>query len=168
MSTLLATSEIARMYHVTNATVLNWIHARKLKAFTTPGGHYRVSREDLYEFARTHNALPAAEDLDQALRLLLVGTDLEYYGRLRSAVLFRWQAAQIEQARTEFEIGWWLARLRPTHLVVHPDLTPTELLERCRQLVASGAASGARLTLLPGAPDKGLGEWIDRIDFTGR
>ena len=167
MATLLATSEIARMYSVTNATVLNWIHAGKLRAFTTPGGHYRVAREDLYEFARTYSALPTADAPDQALRLLLIGTDAEYYGRLRNAVLFRWPMAQIEQARTEFEIGWWLARLRPTHLVVHPDLTQPDLHERCRQLVASGAAGGARLASLPGAPEKGLGEWVDQIDSAG-
>jgi excisionase family DNA binding protein len=163
MLELLGTSDIAQMYHVTNATVLNWIHAGKLKAFTTPGGHYRISREDLSEFARAYNA--AAQD---TLRLLLVGADTEYYSRLRSAVLFRWPAAQIEHACTEFEIGWWLARLSPTHIVVHPTLTVPELHYQCQELAGGKASRDVRLLTLPDSLDDGLGRWIDRLDYAVR
>lgn len=168
MIELLGTSDVAQMYHVTNATVLNWIHAGKLKAFTTPGGHYRVAREDLNEFARIYNAPPASAMPICDLRLLLVGTDAEYYGRLRSAVLFRWPVAQVEHARTEFEIGWWLARLNPTHIVFHPALTQPGLQENCRRLVNGGAARDRHLLTLPASIDDGLGQWVDRLDSNGR
>jgi excisionase family DNA binding protein len=165
MSELFGTSEIAQMYHVTNATVLNWIHAGKLKAFTTPGGHYRVARDDLNEFARTYSAPPTIA-LEHDLRLLLVGSDAEFYSRLRSAVLFRWPQAQIEHARTEFEIGWWLARLDPTHLIIHPRLTPGELLEHCRRLTSQGIVRDIRLAELPDSIEDGLSQWVDHLDST--
>ena len=44
------TSEVAKYCAVTNDGVLKWIKSGKLRAFSTPGGHYRVSAED---FART-------------------------------------------------------------------------------------------------------------------
>ena len=40
------TSEVATYCAVTNDGVLKWIKSGKLRAFSTPGGHYRVSAED--------------------------------------------------------------------------------------------------------------------------
>jgi excisionase family DNA binding protein len=47
----LTTGEIARICQVSQATVLNWIRDRGLKAYATPGGHYRVIPSDLQAFA---------------------------------------------------------------------------------------------------------------------
>ena len=44
------TSEVARYCAVTNDGVLKWIKSNKLRAFSTPGGHYRVSAEDFRAF----------------------------------------------------------------------------------------------------------------------
>jgi len=44
------TSEVAKYCAVTNDGVLKWIKSGKLRAFSTPGGHYRVSAEDFRAF----------------------------------------------------------------------------------------------------------------------
>ena len=44
------TSEVAGYCAVTNDGVLKWIKSGKLRAFSTPGGHYRVSAEDFRAF----------------------------------------------------------------------------------------------------------------------
>ena len=44
------TSEVANYCAVTNDGVLKWIKSGKLRAFSTPGGHYRVSAEDFRAF----------------------------------------------------------------------------------------------------------------------
>jgi len=162
MVELLNTRDVAHMYHVTSATVLNWIRAGKLKAYTTPGGHYRVAREDLDAFSRDYGYSPAEGIPTFGLRLLFVSPDEALFARLRDAVRFRWPAAQVEQARTEFEVGWWMARLRPTRLIVHLDVTPPALLEHCKQL-AGEAGQGLCLEALPDSPHAGWGEWIDRL-----
>jgi excisionase family DNA binding protein len=163
MKDLLNTTDIAHMYRVTSATVLNWVHAGKLKAYTTPGGHYRVARIDLEAFARVHIIPPTAEWAPPSLRLLLIGADAEVFERLRSATVFRWPGVQVEHARTEFEVGWWMARLRPTHIAIHPSLTPTELVNHCRRLAGSDAAYSLTVVTLPKSPEDGLGEWIDQL-----
>jgi excisionase family DNA binding protein len=59
--TVLSTGAVARACGVTPDGVLHWIHAGKLPAFRTPGGHFRVRREDLTEFLRAsgcHHPLP--------------------------------------------------------------------------------------------------------------
>ena len=42
--------EVANICGVVNQTAINWIKNNHLKAFTTPGGQYRIYAEDLLEF----------------------------------------------------------------------------------------------------------------------
>ena len=51
MDKSLTTGQIARIFQVSPATVLNWIRDRGLNAYVTPGGHYRVRPADLESFA---------------------------------------------------------------------------------------------------------------------
>ncbi len=162
MVELLNTRDIARMYHVTSATVLNWIRAGKLKAYTTPGGHYRVAREDLDAFSRDYGAPPGLGRPISDLRLLLVGSDADLFDQVYHEIHARWPNAEVKQARSEFEVGWWLARLRPTHILVHPAMTQADLLDHCRQLTLEAHAAGPQLSTLPEKVDDRLGEWVER------
>ena len=98
---LLTTREVARMYHVTINTVLNWIHAGKLTAYTTPGGRYRIGGADLTTFAQDHNLPPVNGDGRLEIRLLFVGDEAEFYNQVREIVHSCWHDAQIEHARDE-------------------------------------------------------------------
>ena len=49
------TSEVAQYCAVTNDGVLKWIKSGKLRAFSTPGGHYRVSAEDFRTFLEKYD-----------------------------------------------------------------------------------------------------------------
>ena len=44
------TGEIASLCHVTINAVKKWIAADKLKAYRTPGGHWRIDKSDFEEF----------------------------------------------------------------------------------------------------------------------
>ena len=57
---LLTTSEIAKYCGVTSVTVSRWIRENKLKAYTTPGGHYRIRIRDFREFLEA-SGLPVDE-----------------------------------------------------------------------------------------------------------
>jgi len=41
------TTEAARILRVSTQTIRNYIHAGKIKSYKTPGGHHRVSKDDL-------------------------------------------------------------------------------------------------------------------------
>ena len=45
--------EVANLCGVVNQTAINWIRTNHLKAFTTPGGQFRVYEEDLISFLET-------------------------------------------------------------------------------------------------------------------
>jgi excisionase family DNA binding protein len=160
MHDLLSTRDVAEMYSVTSATVLNWIRAGKLKAYATPGGHYRISRQDLEDFSRAFRLPAVKPGAPPGLRLLFVGADELLYQQVRRAIRALWPSAQVEQACTEFEIGWWLSRLHPTNLVAHAALTPSLLIERCQQVVSNGAGDTPSLHILPESFNGDVSEWL--------
>src|SRR5512136_773967 len=73
--------EVADICGVVNQTAINWIRNGFLKAFTTPGGQYRVYLEDLVEFLRSRGMRVPPELADSAdeepswQRILIVDDD---------------------------------------------------------------------------------------------
>jgi two-component system OmpR family response regulator len=57
---LLTASDVARYCGVTSGTVSRWIKGNKLRAYTTPGGHYRIRKQDFKEFLEA-SGLPIEE-----------------------------------------------------------------------------------------------------------
>ena len=41
------TTEAARILRVSTQTIRNYIYSGKIKSYRTPGGHHRVSKDDL-------------------------------------------------------------------------------------------------------------------------
>ena len=41
------TTEAARILRVSTQTIRNYIYSGKMKSYRTPGGHHRVSKDDL-------------------------------------------------------------------------------------------------------------------------
>lgn len=70
------THDIARFCDVFPSTAANWIREGKLTAYQTPGGHNRVSREEVVSFLRKLN-IPLPAELTERLRVLIVDDDAE-------------------------------------------------------------------------------------------
>lgn len=51
---LYTTKEVAEIFNVTAETVRNWILTGQLHAKQTPGHQYRIPRQDVLNFARSH------------------------------------------------------------------------------------------------------------------
>ncbi len=61
-----STGDVAKFCNATIASVNNWIKAKKIKVYHTPGGQYRILLEDLIDFMKKNNMhLP-----DQLLKYL--------------------------------------------------------------------------------------------------
>jgi excisionase family DNA binding protein len=122
MQSFYTTFEAARLLSVSLPTVVNWIKARKLKAHRTPGGHRRISREDLAAFIVRHG-MPLPGELSEAIpgrpKALVVGG----LGPAREGLVRQLVAAgyAVEQASPGFAAGAAAARFGPDVLVVQPE-----------------------------------------------
>ena len=52
---ILNTTEACKFLKVSHSTMKNYLRTGKIKAFTTPGGHYRIYKKDLMEFINASN-----------------------------------------------------------------------------------------------------------------
>jgi len=68
--------DLARILGIHRVTVTNWIKKGALKAIRTPGGRYKVSREDLISFLDTHG-MPIPAFLRVQEKKLVVAVDDE-------------------------------------------------------------------------------------------
>lgn len=122
MQSFYTTFEAARLLSVSLPTVVNWIKARKLKAHRTPGGHRRISREDLAAFIVRHG-MPLPVELAGAVpgrrKALVVATA----GPAREGLVRQLVAAgyAAEQASPGFSAGAAAVRFGPDVLVVQPE-----------------------------------------------
>jgi two-component system, OmpR family, response regulator len=118
--------EVANICGVVNQTAINWIKNGHLKAFTTPGGQYRIYAEDLLDFLSSRGMRVPSEVNEIAnrekKRLLIIDDDENLNSMLR--VLFEQQMPEFEilQAFDGFEAGKMLAEKTPAVILLDINL----------------------------------------------
>ena len=85
----LSVGQVAEILHVSNKSILNWIHAEALKAFTTFGGHYRIWPADLKCFLITTKMRVPFEYVDERQPTILIIDDDEKYSESLQSTLCR-------------------------------------------------------------------------------
>ncbi len=148
------TGQIASHCHVTPETVANWIKADRLKASTTPGGHYRVTLEELVRFCQSHGfEVPSEWESNSTPPTVLIIDDdpdllkaiipnLEKSGRLVVG------ADDVAQA------GMMLMKYRPAVVILDLHLPGTDGIRIASILRKEAQLSGTRIIVLSGYIDE--------------
>ncbi|QQO09695.1 response regulator [Breznakiella homolactica] len=132
--------EVANICGVVNQTAINWIRNGHLKAFTTPGGQYRVYAEDLSSFLdkrgmripdEVTNILKRDIDWDT---MLIVDDDRELNDLLKRWVEKKLPKYRIIQAYDGFEAGKELIASKPGFIILDIDLPGIDGYELCRKI----------------------------------
>ncbi len=154
------TTEVARYCEVSNDGVLKWIKAGKLRAFATPGGHYRIGAEDFREFLKLY-AFPiqegffgASEKRGPAAHVLIVN---EEAGR-RAALIRRLRQSDpnwiVEEAGDGFEAGIKIGMTRPDVVVLDLKIPRIDALSLCRTIRANPDTHSIRILVIFSDPDE--------------
>lgn len=120
--------EVANICGVVNQTAINWIKNGYLKAFTTPGGQYRVYSEDLVEFLHSRG-MRMPPELQKILEsqlevtsILIVDDDRDLNNLVRQYLSRKYPDYDIHQAFDGFEAGRMLAEVKPGLVVLDINL----------------------------------------------
>jgi len=120
--------EVANICGVVNQTAINWIKNGYLKAFTTPGGQYRVYSEDLVEFLHSRG-MRMPDELQRILEnqldvdtILIVDDDRDLNNLVHQYLSKKYPDYDIHQAFDGFEAGRILAETRPGVVVLDINL----------------------------------------------
>lgn len=137
--------EVANLCGVVNQTAINWIRNGYLKAFTTPGGQYRVYAEDLSQFLSTRGMkLPldliaeTRSDLDYSL-ILIVDDDKMLNDLVKRYCEKTIPSLSVLQAFDGFEAGALLAEQRPGFVVLDVDLPGVDGYKICHRIKTDSA-----------------------------
>lgn len=120
--------EVANICGVVNQTAINWIKNGYLKAFTTPGGQYRVYSEDLVDFLHSRG-MRMPEELQRVLEeqlevdtILIVDDDRDLNNLMHQYLSKKHPDFEVYQAFDGFEAGRMLAEKKPGLVVLDIDL----------------------------------------------
>jgi len=115
----LGVGQAAQVCRVTTRTINNWIRAGKLKAYTTPGGHFRIWPNDLKKFLEVHN-MDINFDFrgEQPKRILIVDDDEAYAEMIREVIHDKLPGCEMTITQDGYEALMMLGEIRPDLVVL--------------------------------------------------
>jgi excisionase family DNA binding protein len=134
------TFQVAKMLGVSPPTVVNWINSGLVTAYRTPGGHRRITQDELVTFAQIHNYPLAMEGGSEAeaptgeRRVLIVDDEPDFCDLVRNYLQVRGNL-EVEVALSGFAAGLTIARFKPAVVVMDilmPDMDGFEVLKMMR------------------------------------
>jgi len=151
--------EVANICGVVNQTAINWIKSKYLKAFTTPGGQYRVYADDLVQFLQGRN-MRIPDELDQILKsqegtlnILVIDDDREFNDLLCRKLRRKWPHALVHQAYDGFEAGTMAIKVKPSVVVLDLNLPGVDGVTICRNIKSDPSFNNPQVIVVSGADE---------------
>ncbi len=155
--------EVAKICGVVNQTAINWIRNGYLKAFTTPGGQYRVYLDDLIDFMNQRKMRIPQDLLDLAagsktFSILIVDDD-----RVLNTILARFIERNVDnvtiyQAFDGFEAGSQLTDKKPDLVLLDLDLPGIDGFSLCSKISSSDTFGNPTIFIITGLNEEGIEE----------
>jgi two-component system OmpR family response regulator len=160
--------EVADICGVVNQTAINWIRNGFLKAFTTPGGQYRVYLEDLLEFLTSRGMRVPPELVEKAgeepawQRILIVDDDETINTLLKKYFARKLPAYTVRQAFDGFEAGTLLSEWKPGIVLLDINLPGVDGHKLCQRIKSGNGALTPVVIAITGLTDSSIQEAIMR------
>ncbi|MDR1900934.1 MAG: response regulator [Treponema sp.] len=132
--------EVANICGVVNQTIINWIRNGYLKAFTTPGGQYRVYADDLSAFLDDRGMRTSGEILQLLVdeadwnAFLLVDADRDSNEILKQRLERNFPGFALMQAFDGFEAGQKLTESKPGFIFLDKNLPGIDGVDLARKI----------------------------------
>jgi len=128
--------EVANLCGVVNQTAINWIKNGYLKAFTTPGGQYRVYAENLIDFIENRGMMlpeeliPYKNTKNSLLKILIIDSDTLFGGLLKEKAQLEKKDYDIHITGENFHSGFMCAKILPDVIIIkksYREISPEKL-----------------------------------------
>lgn len=128
------TGEVAAFCHVTINAVKKWIASGKLAAFRTPGGHYRINRQDFREFLDKYKLEVRDELFPERAKILVVDDEKEVVEFVRGALESMDPSFLVETASNGYDALIKVGDFKPELLVLDIRMHKIDGFEVCRRI----------------------------------
>ncbi len=156
---LLTTSEVAAYCQVTNDGVVKWIKAKKLRAYSTPGGHYRIRKSDFKEFLERYG-MPVDHDFfaDERKKILVVDDEVTALETISRALGGDAAGFSIHSARDGYEAGLKIGTFKPDLIILDVMNSHMDAVEVCKRIKLDPDTEGIKVVAVMGQPEQGAME----------
>jgi excisionase family DNA binding protein len=146
------TGEIASLCHVTINAVKKWIASGKLNAYRTPGGHYRVGKDDFDSFISIYRLKIKKEFFPDKKRVLIIDDEPQVVEYLKGALQTSEKAYEyeIETAGDGYEALLKVGYFNPDLLILDIRMPRIDGFEVCRRLREDKKSSELRILAVTG------------------
>jgi excisionase family DNA binding protein len=157
--------EVANICGVVNQTAINWIKNGYLKAFTTPGGQYRIYAKDLAAFLDKRGMGDSGEALQIIMEkakwntLLIASSDEFLNNSVKIEMTKLLPDHEIIQAFDGFEIGRQLTEEKPGFLILDEEIPGVDIF-RLVKTVKEDASFGKPFVFIM----SGSNEVVEKAD----
>ncbi|MBK8165099.1 MAG: response regulator [bacterium] len=134
MKRTMSTTQVAELLGVSAQTIANWIDNGQLPAGRTPGGHRRVSAQDLLAFLETRGLPVPAELVDRRHTVLVVEDDPQVGPWLVLRLSTVRPDLRVLLAKDGFGAGEMVATERPDTMLLDIYLPGLDGFEVCRRV----------------------------------
>lgn len=128
------TGEIASFCHVTINAVKKWIASGKLPAFRTPGGHFRVNKDDFLEFLAKYKLEVKEEIFPDRKKILIIDDESDVIEFIKGALEAMDAGYIIETAGDGYEALIKVGDFKPELLILDIRMPKIDGFEVCRRI----------------------------------
>lgn len=147
---VLTTWEAGRYANLSASTIKNWVKKGGLKAYKTPGGHYRIRLSDLDRFL-VSRGMPLPMAVMQGGKRLLALVPETMKGTLEA--IDKWaQRLHVLMVSTGFDAGMALLDFQPQIFLVDLDSPDWDGMAVCRRVLASSKTSAVKVITITSDP----------------
>lgn len=127
------THEVSKFCNVYPTTVINWVKEGLLPAYTTPGGHRRIKREDILSLMKKNN-MPIPDELSKTTpdRVLIIDDDPKILKMMQT--IFLQEGLAVSTAGSGFEAGLLISSWLPDIIILDFLMPEMDGFEVCRRL----------------------------------
>lgn len=146
----LTTGQVAQALEVSLVTVKKWIKQGKLKAFRTPGDHYRVAAQEFERFGAQYGFLSKPRE---APRILVVDDEPEMVALVSETLRGIRPPPKFESAFDGYEGMLKVGTFRPHLLVLDLRMPGVDGFEVCRRIKGDPATRETKILAITAYPE---------------
>ncbi|MCZ6688204.1 MAG: response regulator [Planctomycetota bacterium] len=152
----LKVGEAAQHCRVSRFTVLKWVRDGKLKAYTTPGGHHRIEREDLLAFLeKVGFPIPAGLTETAHPKVLLVDDEIGVTDFLARALKSDTETQyEVFSTQSGYEACILVGERTPDLVVLDIKMPGIDGIEVTRRILSNPARSSIQIIAVTGYPSE--------------
>jgi len=144
------THDIAKICDVYPSSIINWIGEGRIKAHTTPGGHYRVTREDLLAFLTEFRMPIPREVAVRPSRVLIIDDEPEVVRVIERAFERLGADIDVETSLSGIDALIRIGQTPPDLVVLDIVMPRMDGLQVCKILKSKPETRGVKIVAITG------------------